>query len=475
MDVPFLRSIALTLSVALAPVIAMSAPVESASAPSTVAPLHLPPITEEVLPNGLSVVTVEEHTLPLVAVRLVLMTGAVRDPKGREGVAMLTGQLLRRGTKSRTADQVDDTVESVGGMLGVDVGMESTMISATVPSEHTETALDVIADLARRPTFPKEEFDLARRRELAQLQQDLDNPSGMADRVLVRFFYGEGHPYSHPVEGRTASMKKLKRDDVLAFHKDTYSPSKAMLVFAGDVDPKTAKSLAEKFVGDWTGPEIKQSVVPMPAAAKGLEILLVDKADATQAQIRISVPGISRRDPSYYATQLANVPVGGAFTSRLVDEIRVNRGLSYSVGTRVVASRDVGAITFSSFTKTESVRELIDVALKVLGDFHEKGPSEDEIARAKKLEIGLYPGRVESVEQLGAALASMRVLGLPFDTVAKYRESMAAVTPSEAAQAAKRFPSAAGAKIVVLGKAAEIRPQLEGLGTVTLGKLKDYE
>jgi zinc protease len=430
--------------------------------PTTVAPLTLPPITEEQLPNGLSVITVEQHTLPLAAVRLVLLTGAVRDPKGKEGLATLTGQLLRRGTAKRTATEIDDAIES-------------TSIAATVPSEHTATAVDVIADLARHASFPKKEFELAKRRELAQLLQDLDDPAGLTDRALVRFFYGPDHPYGHPAQGQTASVTTLKREDVIAFQKNTFTPTGAMLIFAGDIDPKTAGQLARQYFGDWTGPKLAPITIQPAKPVTGLDILIVDKPDATQAQVRATVPGIPRKDSAYYATQLANVIVGGAFTSRLVDEVRVNRGLTYGVGTRVVASRDIGAVTFSSSTKTETVRGLLDVSFKVLDDFRDKGPTEDELARAKRLEIGLFPGKVESVDQLANALAQMRLLGMPFDTISEYRGRMAAVTSAEALGGAKRFPSSGGAKVVVLGKASAIRPQLEGLGKITVAKAKDFE
>lgn len=447
----------------------------SAQPARAVAPLQLPTVHEERLANGLAVVTVEKKGLPLVAIRLLLPTGAVRDPKGKDGLAAFTADLLRRGTAKRTADQIDDAIESVGGLLGLDAGMESTSLSATVPAEHAGHALDVIADLVRNPLFPKRELDLSKRQHLAQLVQALDDASHVADRALVRFFYGEAHPYGHPVEGRTATVKTFTRDDLVRFHKATYTPRGATLLFVGEITPAAALDLAKAHLGSWNGPDLKPIAVTAPAASQGLELLLVDKPDATQAQVRATVPGIARRDPTFHAQTVANTIVGGGFTSRLVDEVRVNRGLSYSVSTRVVALREFGALSYSTFTKTETVRQILDVSLGVLDTFGGSGPTVDELEKAKRYVIGLYPSRVESIDNLAEALGSARVLGLPFESIETYRDDVAKVTPAAATEVAKRYPSSRSARIVVVGKAAEIRPQLAGLGTLTEAKVADFE
>ena len=441
----------------------------------TVAPLKLPPITEETLANGLAVVTARKADLPLVAVRLVIRAGAARDPKGKEGLASFAGALLRRGTTKRTADEIDDAVEQIGGLLGVDVGYESTSIAATVPSEHVATALDVIAELARRPSFPEKEFNLEKRRHLAQLQQELDDPSGVADRALIRFFYGKDHPYAHPTDGHTASVKTFKRADMAAFHEKAFTPRGATLFFVGDIDAKTAGELARQVLGSWTGADLPERTKTAPGQASGIDVLVVDKPDATQAQVRAVVPGMPRKDPAYYAAIVANTIVGGGFTSRLVDEVRVNRGLSYSVSTRVIALRDTGAVSFSTFTRTDTVRQIIDVSLKVMSEFHKNGPTEEEVRKAKRYVIGLYPGRVESIDALAEALAGARLADLPFDSIEAYRNRIGDVDVAAAAGAARFFPNDACAKIVVVGSAEKIRPQLAGLGTLSVARIADYE
>jgi zinc protease len=465
---------------ALAPTVAAAMPAQPATpaplaTPQKVAPLRLPPITEQALSTGLAVVTVEKRDLPLVAIRLVVPTGAGRDPKKKDGIAALTGQLLRRGTAKRTADEIDDAIESIGGLLGIDVGVETTNFSVTVPAEHAAQALEVISDLVQHPSFPKKEFELARRRELAQLQQDLDDPSGVADSALVQFFYGKDHPYGHPAQGRTATVKGFKPEDVAKFHKATFTPAGSMLMFVGDIDPATAQRLAQAALGTWKGKALKPLAPTAPEQPNGLEILLVDKPDATQAQVRAVVPGIARKDPRFYAATAANTVIGGGFTSRLVDEIRVNRGLSYSVSTRVAALRDFGAVSYSTFTKSDTLRQLLDVSFAVLDKFRDGGPTQEELDKAKRYVIGLYPSRVESNEQLAESLASARFVGLPFDVIAKYRDELAAVTVERAAEAAKLYPSATNAKVVIVGNAAVIRPQLAGLGTLTVKKVEDYQ
>ncbi len=442
--------------------------------PFHVAPMTLPPLTETALPNGLSVVTVERHDLPLVTVRLVIGTGSARDPLGKDGLAAFTADLLRRGTARRSADQIDDAIESVGGLLGVDAGLEATGLTATVPSDHAAGALEVIADLAQRASFPEPEVELARRRTLALLAQLLDEPSSVADRALVDIFYGKDHAYGHPGDGRASTVETFRREDAAAFRDATYRPAGALLLFAGDIRPEEAVQLARNAFGEWEGEPLASSSPAAAARPRGLDVLLVDKADATQAQVRLAVPGIARKDVRFYAAVLANAVVGGGFTSRLVDEVRVNRGLSYSVGTRLVALRELGAVTLATFTKSETAREILDVSLGVLDAFRAEGPTAQELDKARRYVIGLYPERVESNEQLAEALSSARFLGLPFDVVARYRDELARATLPEVVEMARLFPGSDGAKVVVVGRAGEIAAQLEGLGAVTVRKVDDF-
>lgn len=465
------RLLLTVLACTLAPGNVMATP----TTPSTIAPLHLPPIAESQLPNGLTVITARKTELPLVAVRLVIRTGAAFDPKGKEGLASFTGLLLRRGTTKRTANQIDDAIESIGGLLGVDVGYEGMSIVVTVPSENVAVAVDMLADLAQRPAFPEKEFNLEKRRELAHLKHDLDDPSGLADRALVRFYYGKDHPYGHPTEGRTASVKTFKRKDVVDFHKKTFGPSGALLFFVGDIDPAVATDLATKAFSKWKANERRLANIPLPEPIEGPQILLVDKSDASQAQIRFVSAGMARKDPEYYAAVVANTVVGGGFTSRLVDEVRVNRGLSYSVSTRMIALRAMGAISFTTFTRTETVREILDVSFKVLKDFHDQGPTPDEVEKAKRYVIGLFPGRVESIDQLAEALAGAKLNDLPFESIEQYRGLVGDVNAAAGAAVAARFPTPAGSKVVIVGNAKKIRPQLEGLGTVKLMKVSELE
>jgi zinc protease len=452
----------------------MDAPTNQPAA-SSVAPLHLPPLTQETLANGLTIVTARKTELPLVALRLVVRTGAALDPPGKEGLASLTGLMLRRGTAKRSSDQVNDAIESIGGLLGVDVGYEATSIAVTVPAEHVGTALEVMADLARNASFPEKEFNLEKRRELSQLQQDLDDPTGLAERALVQFYYGPEHPFGHPTEGRSRSVKTIKRTDLIAFHRNTFGPSGSILFFVGDIEPSKAQELARKTLGSWQGRAYHPLAVARPSPVTEAQILLVDKADATQTQVRVAVPGLARKDPGYFAAVVANTIVGGGFTSRLVDEVRVNRGLSYSVSTRLIAMKEFGIIAYSTFTRNDTVREILDVSFKVLSGFHDTGPTEEEVRKARSYIVGLYPGRIESIDQLAEALSAARLVDLPFESIEEYRQRVNAVDVRAAAETARIFPTLAASRIVVVGSAEKIRGQLEGLGTVRVIKAKDLE
>lgn len=445
-----------------------------ADSTSDIAPLVLPLISEQTLSNGLSLISVSRPELPLVSVRLVIPSGSVRDPKGKEGLSSFTAQLLRRGSSTHTADEIDDAVEQIGGLLGVETGYQATSLSLTVPSEQVEAALEILAELVQHASFPEDEVERARRRELAQLQNDLDDPSTVAGRALARFFYGDEHPYSAPTGGSSESVKTFIREDLVSFRDTSYTPVGAFVVLVGDIKGQKARELVQKHLGNWEGKALEPIEVPWPKAGQGVELLLVDKPDASQAQIRVAVPGLNRHDPRFHAAVVANSVVGGGFTSRLVDEVRVNRGLSYSVGTRVVAMRDIGLIAYSTFTRSETVREILDVSFEVLDRFGAEGPSQDEVEKVGRYIVGLYPGRLESIEGLAATLASTKLLGLPFSSITSYRDEIAAVTQGDAAEVSQLWPSSQQARIVVVGKAKEIVAQLEGLGTIQHAKASDY-
>jgi zinc protease len=424
----------------------------------------LPPLHEEQLPNGATVVVAERPGVPLVAVRLVLSAGAALDPPRGHGLANLVAQVARRGTARRTGREIDDTVESLGSELGAGADEDATYFGLSAPAEFLPELLDVVVDLATGPTFPSREWERIRRREVAGLAHMLDEPGAVADRAMVDAVY-RGHPYGHPTDGRAAHLAALQRRDAVAFHRCWFTPAAATLVVVGAVRPEEALRLCRRKLGSWQRAGPPPPVVP-PAAPVQRSVLVVDKRDLTQSQVRVATPALPRATPDYFPALVANVIFGGGFTSRLMEAIRVNRGLSYGVRSRFAMSRATGIFFVSSFTKVETTAELLQVALDEAERFCETGPTAEELERAQSYIAGLYPLSLETHDQVAERIADVKLYGLPLDEVTGYRELVRAVTAEQCRDVARRYFPRAGGVVVVVGPARAVAPSLERYGPV---------
>lgn len=428
--------------------------------------IALPPIHREVLPNGLRVVIAERPGVPLVAVRLVLRGGASLDPPGRSGLAHLTALAARRGTRRRTGPEIDLAVESLGAELGAGVDEDATYFGLSAPVEVLPRCLDILADVAISPTFPAAEVQRLRRREIASLAHDLDEPALVADRAMLQAAYGD-HPYGHPPEGRSRDLGVTRRTDVASLHREGYRPSSALLVVVGRVEVAEVLSLVRRRFGGWRGPD---GGIAMPGAPEPprTSVVVVDKPDVTQAQVRIASAGFARRSPDYFPGIVASALLGGGFTSRLMEAIRVNRGLSYGVRSRFATSGAGGIFFLSTFTKVETTGEIVRVALDETARFCEEGPGAEEIERTRSYLCGLFPLSLETHDQLAEQLADLALYDLPDDEVSGFRQHVRAVTPEGARAAARRYFPREERVVVAVGPAKVIAHQLEPFGPVRI-------
>lgn len=438
------------------------------TSPLALRPLKLPPRTVTTLPNGLKVTVVKRGPLPLIAVRFITRAGSVFDPPRRFGLAELSARLLRRGAGGQSAEELNEAVDYVGASLSAWAGEDSFGAGLTTPRAHFDAMLDVLGRIMRSPDFPESEVALARRRTLAQLSNALDDPDDVADRALVGAVFGS-HPYGHETIGTRAHVEAITRDDVAGHHRERVVPKGSQLFVVGDLDAEVAMAAVERVFGDWKGESDAQ--VSMPEWSKPVrsgEVLIVDKPEQTQVQVRIAARGIYRGHPDHFPLTVMNCVLGGSFTSRLMQEIRVKRGLTYGAGSHFDQLATAGMFAVSTFTKTESVGELIDVALGEIAKMRAKGPRPAELSSAQRYISGLYPGRLETNESIAAAMADMALYGLPDDWVDQYRERVMAVTPEVAADAAARHLPDGDRVIVLVGNAAQLERAAAKYGNVTV-------
>ena len=428
--------------------------------------LRLPPLHEERLANGATVLVVERPGVPLVAVRLVVSAGAALDPARGHGLAHLVAQVARRGTARRSGTQIDDQVESLGSELGAGADEDACSFGLSAPAEFLAELLDVVVDVSTSPTFPAREWERIRRREVAGLAHVLDEPGAVADRAMLEAAY-RGHPYGHPTDGRARHLAGLRRTDAVAFHQRWFSPRATTLVVVGSLEPQRALALCRRKLSRWRGEETLVPAIPEPSPVER-SVLVVDKADLTQTQIRVAALGLARSTGQYFPAVVANTIFGGGFTSRLMEAVRVNRGLSYGVRSRFAMSRVAGLFFVSSFTKVETTSDLVQVILDEAERFCEQGPAPEELERAKSYLAGLYPLSLETHDQLAEKLSDLKLYDIPLDQVTEYRALVRRVeAPACRAVARSHFPVGCGV-IVAVGPAKRVARALERFGPVTV-------
>jgi zinc protease len=456
-------------ALSLAALLLLSAP--AGAAPDRVAGMAAP--VRAMLPNGLSVLVVPTSRLPLVDFRLVVRAGSVCDPAGREGVARLTAELLTQGAGKRTAKQLADDIEFVGGSLSASAGAEQLVVSGEVLKKDLALGLELFRDVIVSPTLGAEDFGRKQEEALGQIASDKSEPSVIAENAMTRWFWGDS-PLGHPAIGWEASVQAVTRDEAVKFHHTFITPERSVLVVVGDVDAaRLIASLKTAFAG-WKSAGPPPSVDPYGPAATlhGRMVRIVNKPDATQAQIRMACPAVPRNHPDWYALQVANTICGAGFTSRLVNSIRVEQGLTYSISSRFQQTRAAGAFRVSTFTRNEQLRKCVDAVLAEVKKLVDEGPTAAELDKSRNYLKGQFPLGLQSPDELAGEIANAEFFGLPQDFIAGYPARISAITMDDVRRVLKTYFCTADLKILVvtngeLGKAA-----LEGLGALEVREIE---
>lgn len=435
--------------------------------------IELPPIEKTTLDNGLKLIVIEHHELPVVAFRLVLKSGAAFDPAGKAGLADLTAGLLRKGTENRTAIQIAEQIDFVGGSIGAGSGRDATYATCRVLEKHFDVGLDLLSDIVLNPVFAEEEIERLKKQTLAAIKQQKDDPASVANEKYQEFLFGD-HPYGRPSEGTETSVAALTRDDIVGFHRSYYVPNNAILAVVGDVKPKEAiKAVKAKFSG-WKGAQIAAPSYEQPPAVQGHQILLVDKPDLTQTYIRVGHLGVTRDNPDYFAVKVMNYILGGGgFSSRMMDEIRSQRGLTYGIGCKFDYNKLRGAYTVSTFTQNDSTAAAIKAIIEQIANFRAGGVTDKELEETKSFYTGYFPLQLETPSQIASEILNVELYSLGDNYLKDYRKNINAVTKEDIQRAAQKHLDPENLKLVVVSKAEEVKASLEPLGSVAVTSFLD--
>ncbi len=463
-----------TIATGIALTILQAAQTASGQAKSEQA-LRLPPYQEQTLPNGLRVFLMENHEVPLVTVNLLVPVGSAVDQPGSEGIASLTGRLLMRGAGEMSAEEIARAIEQAGGQISVSTGSDFTVLSAGFLAADLARALDLLSTVALRPAFPQEEVDREKEMVIAEIASVKDEPSDFTNREFRRALLG-AHPYAHPVDGSEASVAGMTRDGLLAFYRASFVPAGAILAVVGDIAPANALALVRARFGEWQGSASARNVAPLEVRSfPGRRVIVIDKPDATQSQIRIGNIAVPYDTPEYFPLLVANTVLGGGFTSRLVEEIRVNRGLSYGARSSLAQLKDGGYFSVSTFTKNATLRETIDVAFDQLARMRNEKLTAAELEGAKRYLVGLFPFNLETNDQLANWITTLTFYGRPLTFLEEYGAKVNAVTADDCLAVARERFWHDDDLLFVMTHYAETKDQLNGLGKIEVVRLEELE
>lgn len=433
-----------------------TAPQEAPPPPAAPRSVNVPKPVERTLRNGLRVIVIENHATPLVGAQLLVKNGGEVDPPALSGVADMTASLLTKGTKTRTAPQIAQEIEALGGVLNSGAGWDASRASVNVISSKAEPALSILADVVRNPVFNSEEIERLRQQYVDSLSVGMNSPGQLASWVASRVVFGAS-PYGHPVSGTPESVPNIKREDVVALHSKYYRPDNAVLVLGGDIGADAAFALAEKLFGDWAKPAgaLPSAQSAANAAAQGKQrVVVVDMPGAGQAAVVFARRGIARTDPDFYTGLVTNSVLSG-YSGRLNQEIRIKRGLSYGARASLDTRRDVGPFVASAQTKNQSGAEVASLLVGELTRLSSEAVAETELVPRKAVVIGSFGRTLETTEGLVAQVASLALYGLSLDEINRYISSVQAVTPAQIQKFAAARLGVRDANIVIVGDAKD--------------------
>ena len=404
----------------------------------------------EVLPNGMVLLVAERPAIPIVVVRVYVRAGSVYDPADAGGLANLTADLLTRGTSKRTGPELDRAIEFVGGSLEGDAGQDGAAVGLSVLKKDLTLGLDLLAEVLLQPVFP--EAELKRRSEeiAAGIQRSEQDPQTVAGRAIAELIF-RGHPYSRPVLGTVESVRRLTRDQVVAFHRENYRPDGAIIAVVGDVTRDEIQRELMARLGSWTGPTASRLVIPQAPASPPVESLRI-KRELMQATVSLARPGIRQDHPDYFPLVVANYILGGGSASRLYTKVREERGLAYSVYSALGPGRYGASYFVGLQTRLEAVDEAVRLVEEEMARMGREGVTPRELESAKSYLIGSYPLKTDTSGKMAGLLVAVEENELGLEWPDRFKAGISRVTAADVRRVAATYMDSATFSSVIVGK-----------------------
>jgi zinc protease len=429
-------------------------------------PIEFPGFEEFTLENGLRVVVLTYGTQPVATVRLYAPGGGRLEPLELAGLASMTATVLTKGTGTRSAVEISETIEGLGGSLSAAGLQDEFYVTASALTDHLTAAFELMADVVKNATFPEDEVELARRQQLSSLQAQLGQPQAIAGRRFASVLYGDEHPYG--VGSTPESVRAIRRDDLVAFRDRVLRPEGSLLLVAGRVERDEVERLARTHLGDWTGRAATPPALSVPPGRDRTHIYLVHRPGSVQSNIALGHLGIEPDNPDYFPLEVMNRILGGGSDSRLFRILREERGWTYGAYSQFTRPAEVGRFQAGAEVRTEVTDSTVVELLHQMERLRSEPVPADELDAARNYLAGSFPLRLETAGQVAGQLASTLLRGLPMDDLTRYPERIRAVTGEEVRRVAREYLHPDRSAIVVVGDASAVLESLEAIAPVSL-------
>ncbi|HEY7928737.1 MAG TPA: pitrilysin family protein [Steroidobacteraceae bacterium] len=429
--------------------------------------MKIPPRERCRLDNGVQLILIPDHEVPLIAFEAVLRGGSRLDAPGQEGLAALTAELLTQGAGSRDAYEFAEAVEGTGGSLDAEAHREATLLHGQFLAQDRELLLELLADALQEPRFDAAEIDKVRQRRIEGIRAAKDSePQSLLDSYGRALLFG-AHPYGKPRSGSESGLAALTRADVLRLYREHFGADRLTLVFAGDFDVAWMRDAVARRFGAWGAAGTDLPALDSPRRLSGRRVLLVDSPGSEQSYFWIANIGVARRYPLRAALEVTNTVFGGSFGSMLMQALRVRTGLTYSVYSSFVRGSVAGEFAIQSFASTPSTTRALNIALDMLDTLKREGAAAAAIDSARNYILGQYPLGFETAADWAAVLADLDLYGLPESYVDEFVPSLQRVSRGDTDEVvASAFPTSADVDIALIADAAQVRAEVAQLGQV---------
>lgn len=426
--------------------------------------LSLPPIEKTKLSNGLEVWMVTQKELPIVAMNMVFKTGATAEPKGKEGVAGMTAQLVDDGTKTRSATDITNQQQAIGASMGANSSWDATTVAMQTLTANLDQALDLYSDIIQNASFPETEMNGLRQRSLIGLQQLKGNSGYISGVAYSKVLYGD-HPYGRQLNGNDKTLPGITRNDIVNFYNGVYRPNNGVLIVVGDIKKNTLMPKLEKAFGGWKSGETLASTIPTAGSLDKTGIYLVDRPGSAQSAVSIGQVGLDRSNPDYVPVIVMNAVLGGGITSRISMNLRENKGYTYGANSSFGFRKGQGPFTAGGDMQTAVTKEAVFEVMKELTDVRGGRPiTQKELDYNKQSIIRRYPSAFETVNGISAQLSNLVVYGLPDSYFNDYIGKVNAVTLDDVNRMANKYLDPSKMAIVIVGDRKVVEPGLRELG-----------